>query len=280
VLWVFWTAFRSIDSVLWSGFLVVRSLSNFSKYYRAAGVILWGWYILYCSWNCATVPDAAAVLFAVNANRILPKFPTISVCQHTDKLLRTKLVSNALVVRWCTVPHKFLSVCFILMKNLWITVVVVCTELVGYNFVISIVAMFVLLDIKNSLIIECCHIHIQSPYPISLASLQRSITHRHQTASCQTHNAKCLSKCNTLHSLQTVWLYIVHTVHVDIQLAKLRPTPYTVQLLRYLYYNMTRNYFHVGLPTNRISHTLHCSYCACRYTISNTHTNTVHSTAT
>jgi hypothetical protein len=205
--------------VLLSGSLFVRSLSNFSKYYTAAGVILWGRYVLHCSWKCATVLDAADVFFAVNANRYLPKVPTISVCQHTDKQLRTQLVSNALVVRWRTVPFKYLSVCFILMKNLGISVDILCTKLVGYNLVIRIVAMFVLLDIKNSLSVQCCHIHIQSPYPISPASLQSSIIHRHQTASCQTHNAQYLSLCNTLHSLQKVWLCIVHIVHVDIQLA-------------------------------------------------------------
>jgi hypothetical protein len=41
---------------------------------------------------------AATVLVAENSNRFLPKFPTIFVCQQTDKQLTTDLVRNALVV--------------------------------------------------------------------------------------------------------------------------------------------------------------------------------------
>jgi hypothetical protein len=52
---------------------------------------------VYCraSETVRLLPHGASVLFAVNANSFLPRLPTISASQQTDKQLRTELVRNA-----------------------------------------------------------------------------------------------------------------------------------------------------------------------------------------
>ena len=68
--------------------------------------------------------------------------------------------------------------------------------------------MFVVLDKQSKFHIPCCHIYILSACRISLAWLQRFITHRHQIASAERHNTKCLTLCNTQHSLDTFWFLL------------------------------------------------------------------------
>jgi hypothetical protein len=85
--------------MLYSELLVVRTLSNSSKIYRAAGVIFGGGgEDMYCTAQKSVqlLPHATTVLFKVNAKRILPELPTICVCQQTDKHLRTELLRKAL----------------------------------------------------------------------------------------------------------------------------------------------------------------------------------------
>ena len=48
----------------------------------------------------------------------------------------------------------------------------------------------------------------RSSYRISHTWLQCFITRRHQIASAERHNTKCLSLCNTQHSLNTFWFLL------------------------------------------------------------------------